>query len=285
MKPSLESLESRSLMSGLTPAGLRRLEGFGPGDRGAGVTIAVVDAYNDPSASLDLLRYSRRYGLPRPDLDVINLGVPDDTAGPEGWSVEIALDIETIHALLPLAKIDLVEAASNSLDDLVAAERYAGSLPGVVAVSNSWGSPGDPIDSFGLDAYEGAFDAGPNIVVAAAAGDASGYVAWPAMMPDVVSVGGMVHRHGHRQPWLQYTPTPDVRMAVGGPHGLRIASGGEWFAAWGTSLSCPVFCAMVGAADAARSARGESPLGTGQVKAALTPGETPTLPEFIAQFA
>ena len=43
-----------------------------------------------------------------------------------GWSQEAALDIEWSHALAPTAKIVLVEAASNSFTNLLAAVDFAG---------------------------------------------------------------------------------------------------------------------------------------------------------------
>jgi Subtilase family len=57
------------------------------------------------------------------------------------WATETALDVEWVHAVAPGAHILLVEAASESLTDLIKADVYASEQPGVVDVSNSWGYP------------------------------------------------------------------------------------------------------------------------------------------------
>jgi subtilase family serine protease len=307
MTLAVESLEGRTLMDGYSPHQLRVAYEFGEARReygaaakGAGVTIAIVDAYNDPTVAHDLEVYSRHYGLARPELSVINLGPGGNTGGQSGWSVEIALDVEAIHALLPLARIDLVEAASSMIDDMAAAERYAASLPGVDVISNSWGSIDDAFSGPANVPYETAFGADPHIVYAAAAGDADGPMAFPAALPDVIAVGGTYlsrdRSDWHQRPWLSYTPgytdpaktTPDVRM-VGGPPGMEIFGtsgfgGPTWTNAWGTSLACPAFVAIAGAADGVRIGRGDAPLGTLQVMSGLDGGTT-TAPAFIAQFA
>jgi subtilase family serine protease len=45
--------------------------------------------------------------------------------GDTGWGEEIALDVEWMHAIAPQARIVLVEAASDSFADLLAADTYA----------------------------------------------------------------------------------------------------------------------------------------------------------------
>jgi len=211
--------------------------------------------------------------------------------------------MEAIHAVLPLAKIVLVEAYADDAYDLAIAERTAAALPGVVAVSNSWGlvdRPGDPLNPPPAWWFRGSFD-NPNVVYAAGAGDRSGPLFYPADDPGVIGVGGTIltHRHGRytQRPWLSYTAGldhpaktgPDVQLLAGRP-GLTIftteAFGGPtWVDDWGTSLATPLFCAVMGAVDGVRLARGESPLGTAQVLAGLTPGEVPMVPDFITRFA
>ena len=78
-------------------------------------TIAIVDAYDDPSTEADLAVFSTRYGLPRarprtaasrrstrPAARAIRRNT--------GWALEIALDVETAHEICQNCKILLVEA-------------------------------------------------------------------------------------------------------------------------------------------------------------------------------
>src|SRR4051812_14451557 len=64
---------------------------------GAGVTIAIVGAYNDPNIQADLAAFSARYGLPAASLTVVNqngqtTSLPRTTDA--GWSLETAMDVE-----------------------------------------------------------------------------------------------------------------------------------------------------------------------------------------------
>ena len=282
LRPGIEPLDARCLPTTITPAALASAYGFaaaasrfGAAARGAGIAIAVVDAYNDPRIQGELATFSRANGLPPANLDVINMGGTGDTAGLTGWSVETALDVEVIHALLPMAQIHLVQASSDSMYDLARAESLASSLPNVVAVSNSWGAYG--LDSYNTSTLAAGFTT-PGVVYAAAAGDSSGPIAAPASLPGVISVGGTVlkqTRHGfHQRPWLRYTTPPDVALVGGSPGVRAFAHGGfgappKWMGLRGTSLSTAVFSAMVGAVAGVRAGRGESPLGTAQFLAGM----------------
>jgi len=108
----------------------------------AGTTsIAIVDAYDDPNAAVDLAKFSKQFGLPAANLQLVfatGTRPPNDP----GWELEESLDIEWAHAMAPNAKLYLVEAASNSFYDLFTAETVAASLvsaDGGGSVSNSWG--------------------------------------------------------------------------------------------------------------------------------------------------
>jgi subtilase family serine protease len=88
-----------------------------------------VDAFDDANAATDLAIFSSQFGLPAANFTkVFASGVkpPQDPTG--GWELEASLDIEWAHAMAPSARIILVEAASNSLSNLLAAETVAANL-------------------------------------------------------------------------------------------------------------------------------------------------------------
>jgi len=96
---------------------------------GSGQTIVIVDAFGDPTVSDDLNVFDTVFGLPAANLNVI---YPDgqpafdpNNADEVGWSGEIALDVESAHALAPAATIDLVVSLSDQDSDLLSAEKYA----------------------------------------------------------------------------------------------------------------------------------------------------------------
>jgi uncharacterized repeat protein (TIGR02543 family) len=185
-----------STPTGLSPSRIESVYGYtSSSTAGSGQTIALVDAYNDPDAASDLNEFSAEYGLPSEctggssppscfEFTQVNeTGGNNLPAGDAGWDLEISLDIEWAHALAPGANILLVEATSNSLSDLLAAEQYAAAHANYV--SNSWGSS----EFDGETLYDSYFSQ-PGVSYFAAAGDSGGTVLWPSASPDVISVGG-----------------------------------------------------------------------------------------------
>lgn len=155
---------------------------------GGGHVIAIVDAFDDPNAATDLAIFSSQFGLPAANFSkVFASGVrpPQDPSG--GWELEASLDIEWAHAMAPSARIVLVEAASNSLSNLLAAETVAANLVAAAGggeVSNSWGS-GEFSGEINLDARF----IKSGVVFFASTGDSPG-TEWPSVSPNVVAAGG-----------------------------------------------------------------------------------------------
>ena len=156
---------------------------------GYGKTIAIVDAYNDPTAESDLAVFSTKFGLPacttangcfkKVNQSGGTRGLPQTDSG---WALEIALDVEWAHAIAPGAKILLVEARSSSLSNLFAAEDYAKSH--AQYVSNSWGANEFSVES----SYDYHF-AQAGVSIFASSGDGGAQI-WPSASPNVISVGG-----------------------------------------------------------------------------------------------
>jgi subtilase family serine protease len=175
---------------GLSTATVKAVYGFPTGSTaGAGQTIAIVDAYDDPNAEADLSVFSAQYGLPACTTANGCFTKVDQNGGTgypradSGWALEISLDVQWAHAIAPGAHILLVEAASNSFTNLLAAEDYAGRHAGYV--SNSWGAS----EFNGESAYDGHFRQ-QGVSYFASSGDAGLPAEWPSSSPTVVSVGG-----------------------------------------------------------------------------------------------
>ena len=171
--------------------------GYGPADiqsayniagaSGGGKTVAIVDAYDDPTAEADLGVYRSQFGLPACTTANGCFKKVNQTGGTKypprngGWAEEISLDLDMVSATCPGCHILLVEASSASFANLSAAVNYAASVPGVVAISNSYGGS----DSSALSAYDH-----PGIAITASTGDAGFGVESPASFDSVVAVGG-----------------------------------------------------------------------------------------------
>ena len=85
------------------------------GVTGAGQTIVIVDAYGSPTALNDLQFFSTTFGLPSPDLTIVNpTGTPTFNNAMHGvqvgWAEETSLDLQWAHAIAPDAKLVLVQA-------------------------------------------------------------------------------------------------------------------------------------------------------------------------------
>jgi subtilase family serine protease len=176
--------------TGLSPATIKSVYGFSTSSTaGAGKTIAIVDAYDDPSAESDLAVFSSQYGLPACTTANGCFKQTDQTGGTKyprkdsGWALEISLDVQWAHAVAPGAKILLVEASSNSFTNLLAAEDYAKAH--AQYVSNSWGAS----EFSGENAYDAHF-AQSGVSFFVSSGDAGLPADYPSASPNVISVGG-----------------------------------------------------------------------------------------------
>jgi subtilase family serine protease len=150
--------------------------------------VAVVDAYNDPTAETDLGVYRAQYGLA--DCTTTNgcftkvNQTGATTPLPAGWAGEISVDLDMVSAICPNCDILLVEARSASNANLYAAEKKAVAL-GAKFISNSWGNPEYSDET----ADDSVFDH-PGVAITASAGDYGDSASFPATSNYVTAVGG-----------------------------------------------------------------------------------------------
>jgi hypothetical protein len=171
-------------------------------EAGATQTIAVVDAFDDPTAEADLAVYDKQFGLGECTtangcFKKIN---QNGKASPlpeveGGWGTEISIDVQMARAICNNCHIVLVETNSEEFSDLGAGVNAAVAA-GATVVSNSYGGPEQP----GYTSLASADYNHPGLVIAASSGDC-GYLNkackgdgqkanFPADSPDVVAVGG-----------------------------------------------------------------------------------------------
>ena len=171
--------------------------GYGPADLqsaynlpatgGAGQTVAIVDAQDDPNAEADLATYRSYFGLPPCSSangcfqKVDQNGGANYPAADPGWAGEISLDLDMVSAVCPNCNILLVEANTASFADLGAAVNEAAAL-GATEISNSYGGAEQGGDN---PAYNH-----PGIAVTASAGDSGTGASQPCSYSELVCVGG-----------------------------------------------------------------------------------------------
>lgn len=176
--------------------------GFGPADLrsayqlttsgSAAMTVAIVDAFDDPNAESDLATYRSTFGLPpcttangcfrkvNQNGQASPLPVSDT-----GWAGEISLDVDMVSAICPNCHILLLEANRPTVNSLGTAVNTAVSM-GAKFVSNSYGGPEDGTEN----SYDTAYYRHPGVVITASSGDGGFGVSYPASGAGVTAVGG-----------------------------------------------------------------------------------------------
>ncbi|MFG3017075.1 putative Ig domain-containing protein [Streptomyces sp. NPDC048254] len=177
--------------SGLSPSNLHSAYNL-PSTGGSGLTVAVVDAYNDPNAASDLATYRSTYGLSACTVangcfkQVSQTGSTTSLpSNDSGWAGEEALDIDMVSAVCPNCNIILVEANSATDSDLGTAENEAVTL-GAKFVSNSWGGS----ESSSQTSEDTSYFKHPGVAITVSSGDEDYGAEYPATSQYVTAVGG-----------------------------------------------------------------------------------------------
>ncbi|WP_245797759.1 S53 family peptidase [Mangrovactinospora gilvigrisea] len=176
--------------SGFGPSDLRSAYNL-PANGGAGQTIAIVDAYDDPNAEADMATYRKQYGLPACTTasgcfkKVSQTGTTKYPKADSGWAGEISLDLDMVSAVAPNAKVILVEATTASMGNLGTSVNEAVKL-GAKYVSNSYGGGESSSDT----SYDTKYFKHSGVAITASSGDSGYGVEYPAASQYVTAVGG-----------------------------------------------------------------------------------------------
>ncbi|MFD8393627.1 putative Ig domain-containing protein [Streptomyces sp. NPDC059680] len=191
IRQRLASALAAAAPSGLSPANLHSAYNL-PTTGGSGMTVAIVDAYNDPNAESDLATYRSTYGLSACTKangcfkQVSQTGSTTSLpTNDSGWAGEEALDIDMVSAVCPNCSIILVEANSANDTDLGIAENEAVSL-GAKFVSNSWGGS----EASSQTTEDTQYFKHPGVAITVSSGDSAYGAEYPATSQYVTAVGG-----------------------------------------------------------------------------------------------
>ncbi|HEY1484485.1 MAG TPA: hypothetical protein VGF84_00190, partial [Micromonosporaceae bacterium] len=194
IRTDIKGVRANALSPDATPSG------YGPSNLdsayklsttgGSGVTVAIVDAFNDPNAASDLAAYRSQFGLPActvangcfKQLNQNGATSPLPT-NDSGWAGEESLDIDMVSAICPLCHIDLIEASAASNSALYTAENTAASL--AKFVSNSWGG-----DEYSGQTTDDTNFNHPGVAITVSSGDDATGAEYPATSRYVTAVGG-----------------------------------------------------------------------------------------------
>ncbi len=196
--PVVTALRNAAPGSGYGPKQFRTAYGVEAAAAAATTAVvAIVDAFDNPNVKADLDVYNSTYGLPAfpscappPATNAGCFRKVNQTGGtsplPVGdmsWGQEIALDVQSVHAMCPKCGILLVEATSNTFANLLTAVDYAAANANVV--SNSYGAP----EFSGQTALDTHFNH-TGVPMTVSSGDNGYGVEYPAASRYVTAVGG-----------------------------------------------------------------------------------------------
>ena len=244
---------------------------------GVGQTVALIEAFDDPSVATDLATYRSQFGLPACSaatgcLRVVNengAASPLPSADQIGWAGEESLDVDMVSAACPNCHIIVVEANNQDSTDLYTSVNAAVSL-GAKFVSMSFGIPETSSDL----TYDSQYLTHPGVVMTASTGDSGYGVTYPATAANVISVGGTsLTSSSSARGWSEtawsgagsgcshYDPEPAYQSGVAGcaskadadisavanpATGVAVYQtyeGGGWTVYGGTSVSSPLVAA------------------------------------------
>jgi autotransporter-associated beta strand protein len=261
---------------------------------GAGQTVALVEAYDDPAIAGDLAHFDSTLGIaPPPSFTKVAQDGSQNYPGKDPadeWPLEECLDVEWAHALAPAANILLVEAKSDSDNDLNTAIDYARNQPDVCVVSMSFGGP-EISDDTGTDSLFTTPAGRAGVTFVASAGDSAAPGGYPAYSPNVLAVGGTAlalngSSYKSETAWSEggggvsvfegqpryqrgvvtqsstHRAMPDVAFDASTGTGVAVydsfdyGSSTPWTDVGGTSIGAPCWSALIAIADQGRALGG-----------------------------
>src|SRR5205809_2080498 len=272
--------------SGYGPADLQSAYALPSSTAGSGQTVAIVDAFDDPTAEQDLAQYRSFYGLPPctgangcfRKVNQTGGTLPMPPPEPD-WSLEISLDLDMVSAVCPNCHILLVESNINLDSDLYTAEDTAARL-GANAISNSWGG-----DEYSTQTVDDIHFNHPGVAITASSGDSGYGVSYPAASRFLTAVGGTsLTRASNARGWTEsawdgagsgcsaYEAKPSWQTdtgcsrrtvadvsAVADPNtGVAVHYSGLWFTVGGTSASSPIIASVYALAGNASTVHARS---------------------------
>src|SRR5262245_49786301 len=179
---------------------------YAAGNRGQGITVAVVDSFGSDIIRADLNNFNTQFGLPHmcgednhvcaagdPKFDILCVQACTDTKAPpptaqnpglqnrSGWIVEVSLDVEWVHAVAPMANVLLVTTPTaetlgvQGFQQMMNAEQFVIDNGLAQVISQSFGASEETFHSgtAALENLRGAFKSAPShsVSVLASTGD------------------------------------------------------------------------------------------------------------------
>lgn len=254
---------------------------------GYGIKVAIITAYHYSNLQYDLNKWAKHFGVKTISLNIINQA---GNAKNTNWALASTLAVQMVNTVSPGATVYVIEAKSESQDDVRNAMTTAVNL-GVNIIAMPFGADETGSQDYGPPPFHIEQDPrwtappgfGSNVVWIAASGDSS-RLSFPATHPGVIAVGGttlssvdpfvetawanagagmsiVAEMPGFQMiPSVQernttaYRSLPDVAFNADPEYGAHIYTSilGGYFVVGGTSVSTAFFAGVVAIANQAR---------------------------------
>jgi subtilase family serine protease len=242
-------------------------------------TIAIIIAFTYPGLKNDLKTYWQNpinFG-PNSTPPNVNIYTMPGATQNSGWAQEECLDLQMVCTMNPNANIWVVEAKSDLIIDLMNAMTYTNNVIKPDVISMSWGANEVP-ELLNFTRYF----TNTNTSYCAASGDYN-FASWPATISNCIAVGGTTllwtpnnkpsrteyawdsagcgYSTIINQPTYQSNITnilrknraiPDLSMIADTNSSVYTVYNGNWYGLGGTSVSTPIFAAIISLANQAR---------------------------------
>jgi subtilase family serine protease len=242
-------------------------------------TIAIIVAFTYPGLKNDLKTYWQNpinFGSNSnpPNINIYTMpGATQNIA----WSQEECLDVQMVCTINPNANIWVIEAKSDLINDLMNAVKYTTDNIKPDVISMSWGI-NETTQLLNFTKYF----TNTNTSYCAASGD-NNAASWPATLSNCIAVGGTTllwtpnntpsrteyawdsagcgYSTIINQPTYQSNITnilrknraiPDLSMIADTNSSVYTVYNGNWYGLGGTSVSTPIFAAIISLANQAR---------------------------------
>ena len=247
-------------------------------------TVTIIIAYTYPNLQKDFDVYCQTFNLPYQKLNIISLGTEEDSE----WAGEECLDVQMVHMANPYAQITVIEAVTNSTEDINNAVILANT--GKLEINGvTYTAPIAQIISMSIVSRESSIQLNddstiynnPDICYCASSGDEA-YVYYPSSSPNVISVGGTslkLNNNNTRKLETTWTKagcgiskyslmpsyqsgcrnipkvkriTPDISLIANPNFGVCIYYNGKFEESGGTSVACPILAGILSIANQKR---------------------------------
>ena len=166
---------------GYTPNQIKRAYNFGNIGNGKGITVSIIDFFGNPYIQQNLDIFSREFSIRNTRINIYGKAVNNDFDF--GAYIEPCVDTQWVHAVSPLANLNVIRAESYTVNGAIRAVERALEVGTDIMLMTFQSEFSEEYLKY-TDIFTG------DCVFIASAGDYGAQVNFPSCVPSCISVGG-----------------------------------------------------------------------------------------------